>query len=98
MICKGQVNFRAGRTNGSKGNSVEALGRLEVEPLCWRERDEVERESAAEIPRRSSRGIQTEGLTNRMIETMEALGRLELPTRGLGNRCSIHLSYRAHTT
>ncbi len=22
------------------------------------------------------------------------LGRLELPTRGLGNRCSIHLSYR----
>ncbi len=26
---------------------------------------------------------------------MEALGRFELPTRGLGNRCSIHLSYRA---
>jgi hypothetical protein len=22
------------------------------------------------------------------------LGRLERPTRGLGNRCSIHLSYR----
>jgi hypothetical protein len=26
---------------------------------------------------------------------MEALGRVELPTYGLGNRCSIHLSYRA---
>ena len=28
-------------------------------------------------------------------EHMEALGRVELPTNGLGNRCSIHLSYRA---
>ena len=28
-------------------------------------------------------------------KTMEALGRVELPTNGLGNRCSIHLSYRA---
>ena len=28
---------------------------------------------------------------------MEALGRVELPTNGLGNRCSIHLSYRAIT-
>ena len=27
---------------------------------------------------------------------MEALGRVELPTNGLGNRCSIHLSYRAN--
>jgi hypothetical protein len=26
---------------------------------------------------------------------MEALGRFELPTCGLGNRRSIHLSYRA---
>jgi hypothetical protein len=26
---------------------------------------------------------------------MVALGRFELPTFGLGNRCSIHLSYRA---
>ena len=26
---------------------------------------------------------------------MEALGGLEPPTNGLGNRCSIHLSYRA---
>ena len=26
---------------------------------------------------------------------MGALGRVELPTNGLGNRCSIHLSYRA---
>ena len=25
---------------------------------------------------------------------MVGLGRFELPTRGLGNRCSIHLSYR----
>ena len=29
---------------------------------------------------------------------MEALGRVELPTFGLGNRCSIHLSYRATRT
>ena len=29
---------------------------------------------------------------------MEALGRVELPTNGLGNRCSIHLSYRADVT
>ena len=29
---------------------------------------------------------------------MEALGRVELPTNGLGNRCSIHLSYRASAT
>ena len=29
---------------------------------------------------------------------MGALGRVELPTNGLGNRCSIHLSYRAVAT
>jgi hypothetical protein len=29
---------------------------------------------------------------------MVALGRVELPTFGLGNRCSIHLSYRADAT
>ena len=29
---------------------------------------------------------------------MGALGRVELPTNGLGNRCSIHLSYRADAT
>ena len=29
------------------------------------------------------------------LKNMEALGRVELPTNGLGNRCSIHLSYRA---
>src|SRR5205085_12431461 len=29
---------------------------------------------------------------------LEALGRVELPTNGLGNRCSIHLSYRATLT
>ncbi len=27
-------------------------------------------------------------------EKMVGLGRFELPTHGLGNRCSIHLSYR----
>ena len=27
---------------------------------------------------------------------MEAPGRVELPTNGLGNRCSIHLSYGAN--
>ncbi len=29
---------------------------------------------------------------------MEAPGRVELPTNGLGNRCSIHLSYGADAT
>ena len=33
--------------------------------------------------------------TSQVTEKMEALGRVELPTNGLGNRCSIHLSYRA---
>jgi hypothetical protein len=28
---------------------------------------------------------------------MVGLGRVELPTHGLGNRCSIHLSYRPAT-
>src|SRR5947208_13594328 len=28
------------------------------------------------------------------LKTMVGLGRFELPTHGLGNRCSIHLSYR----
>src|ERR1700686_5388083 len=31
----------------------------------------------------------------KLLKTMVALGRVELPTFGLGNRCSIHLSYRA---
>src|ERR1700741_4809629 len=30
------------------------------------------------------------------IGKMVALGRVELPTNGLGNRCSIHLSYRPY--
>ena len=30
-----------------------------------------------------------------VLEKLEAPGRFELPTRGLGNRCSIHLSYGA---
>lgn len=29
-----------------------------------------------------------------VVENMVGLGRFELPTHGLGNRCSIHLSYR----
>ena len=29
---------------------------------------------------------------------MEAPGRVELPTNGLGNRCSIHLSYGANAS
>jgi integrase len=33
-----------------------------------------------------------------LVGKMEALGRVELPTNGLGNRCSIHLSYRAMAT
>jgi hypothetical protein len=36
--------------------------------------------------------------TSQLDETEEVrlvgLGRVELPTNGLGNRCSIHLSYR----
>jgi hypothetical protein len=31
----------------------------------------------------------------RIEENMVAPGRVELPTNGLGNRCSIHLSYGA---
>ena len=33
--------------------------------------------------------------TAQVIEDMVAPGRVELPTFGLGNRCSIHLSYGA---
>ncbi len=29
-----------------------------------------------------------------LLKKLVGLGRLELPTRGLGNRCSVHLSYR----
>ena len=29
------------------------------------------------------------------LRRVEAPGRVELPTNGLGNRCSIHLSYGA---
>ena len=34
--------------------------------------------------------------SNCKLLIMEAPGRVELPTNGLGNRCSIHLSYGAH--
>ncbi len=30
-----------------------------------------------------------------VVTRLEAPGRFELPTRGLGNRCSVHLSYGA---
>jgi hypothetical protein len=33
-------------------------------------------------------------VSRQLIEKMVGLGRFELPTHGLGNRCSIHLSYR----
>ena len=34
----------------------------------------------------------------RKLLKMEAPGRVELPTNGLGNRCSIHLSYGANAS
>ena len=37
-------------------------------------------------------------LTRFLSDKMEAPGRVELPTNGLGNRCSIHLSYGADAT
>ena len=36
-----------------------------------------------------------QGMATALVNCVEALGRVELPTNGLGNRCSIHLSYRA---
>src|ERR1700678_1600230 len=33
--------------------------------------------------------------SSRYVKRMVTLGRFELPTSGLGNRCSIHLRYRA---
>ena len=36
-------------------------------------------------------------LLSRTVAGMVAPGRVELPTFGLGNRCSIHLSYGART-
>ena len=43
---------------------------------------------------RDKSGTATECYRRNLLK-MEALGRVELPTNGLGNRCSIHLSYRA---
>ena len=40
-------------------------------------------------------GVPATSEANSRLEMLEALGRVELPTNGLGNRCSIHLSYRA---
>jgi hypothetical protein len=33
--------------------------------------------------------------SDKSAKALEAPGRVELPTYGLGNRCSIHLSYGA---
>ena len=35
-------------------------------------------------------------MASNLSKKLVGLGRLELPTRGLGNRCSVHLSYRPH--
>jgi hypothetical protein len=48
--------------------------------------------------RRSQERRLTREFTRKQLKIMEALGRVELPTNGLGNRCSIHLSYRADAT
>ncbi len=44
--------------------------------------------------RRTRRRANSPQLLQTKRKTVVGLGRLELPTRGLGNRCSIHLSYR----
>ncbi len=44
----------------------------------------------------SSRGFYARGVFGR--GKVEAPARLELATYGLGNRCSIHLSYGAEST
>jgi hypothetical protein len=40
-------------------------------------------------------GILCRLLARLLLDGVEAPGRVELPTNGLGNRCSIHLSYGA---
>jgi hypothetical protein len=45
--------------------------------------------------RHNAQGSSTRCSTNASQKTMVAPGRFELPTSGLGNRCSIHLSYGA---
>jgi hypothetical protein len=44
--------------------------------------------------RRSPESLKTVALKLVKSFRMIGLGRFELPTHGLGNRCSIHLSYR----
>ncbi len=39
--------------------------------------------------------VERRGAFSQALKNMEALGGVEPPTNGLGNRCSIHLSYRA---
>ena len=40
------------------------------------------------------RSVNLRQLFEYTTKSMVGLGRVELPTNGLGNRCSIHLSYR----
>ncbi len=48
--------------------------------------------------RRSPESLKTVALRFGKPPRMIGLGRFELPTHGLGNRCSIHLSYRPSMT
>jgi hypothetical protein len=72
--------------NRSRGSSPKGLA-VQIGPSSRRifparEQDGIRINASAELPRI---------LRRRLV----ALGRVELPTFGLGNRCSIHLSYRA---
>jgi hypothetical protein len=91
------------QTHAESMDFLESLGRFELEALSRRERSGVpakrgfrgagcKREPAAEILS-AREGSHT--LKSRQSLLLEALGRFELPTCGLGNRRSIHLSYRA---
>jgi hypothetical protein len=45
------------------------------------------------MPREAGLTSKTVFFAEQTVLRMVGLGRVELPTRGLGNRCSIHLSY-----
>ncbi len=51
----------------------------------WKKQPKPERRSGSKMP----------GADSEARFKVEAPGRVELPTNGLGNRCSIHLSYGA---
>src|SRR5437667_8671221 len=46
-------------------------------------------------PRRNQTETLKRWVRFKLLKIVEAPGRFELPTRGLGNRCSVHLSYGA---